>query len=345
MPKLSVIVPIYNVEEFLPNCIDSILEQTFTNFELILVNDGSPDNCGKICDFYAKKDNRINVIHKTNGGVSSARNIGIEISKGEYIAFVDPDDTIEPNMYDVLLKAAIKYEADIVVCPYNSINLIDNTTSISSVWNNGNCSINKETIHKQLLPLILVDKTYSLISSVNKVYKKSVLDSLNIKFDENKYHSEDERFNILLLTMIKKLVCIEKPFYNYFIRKRDSLTRILRENLYKEYVLDNKNFKIGLCKKYGLQDYIDKVRNYYIGVTLLHIQNVISRNIPNKHKSKIISEILNDNEFNEDMINYKFTTNYGKLLKIICIYRKASLLLFIINLRIKLNDLKKGRGK
>ncbi|MFT9493367.1 glycosyltransferase, partial [Anaerosolibacter sp.] len=104
MPKLSIVVPIFNVEDYLPACIDSILNQTYTDFELILVNDGSIDKCEEICVEYKKKDARIKVIHKKNGGVSSARNVGIQIAEGEYLAFVDPDDTIENNMYEELIS-------------------------------------------------------------------------------------------------------------------------------------------------------------------------------------------------------------------------------------------------
>ena len=98
MPKLSIIVPVYKVEQYINKCIDSILNQTFTDFELILVDDGSPDNCGKICDEYAQKDERVRVIHKENGGVSSARNLGIDEAKGEYVSFIDPDDWIDLDM-------------------------------------------------------------------------------------------------------------------------------------------------------------------------------------------------------------------------------------------------------
>ena len=95
MPRLSVIVPVYKVEKYIHKCVDSILNQTFTDFELILVDDGSPDNCGRICDEYAAKDSRVRVIHKKNGGVSDARNVGVVESKGDYISFVDPDDFIK----------------------------------------------------------------------------------------------------------------------------------------------------------------------------------------------------------------------------------------------------------
>ena len=94
MPRLSIIVPVYKVEKYIHKCVDSILNQTFTDYELILVDDGSPDNCGKICDEYAKKDSRVKVIHKKNGGQSSARNKGLDHAKGNYISFIDSDDDI-----------------------------------------------------------------------------------------------------------------------------------------------------------------------------------------------------------------------------------------------------------
>ena len=104
MGKVSIIVPIYNVEKYLSKCIESILSQTYKNIEIILVDDGSPDNSPQICDEYAKKDDRIIVIHKANGGVSSARNAGIDIATGKYIGFVDPDDYIENNMYELMVN-------------------------------------------------------------------------------------------------------------------------------------------------------------------------------------------------------------------------------------------------
>lgn len=113
-PLISVIVPVYNVEEYLPRCVDSILAQTYENLEIILVDDGTKDNAGLICDQYAQKDARIKVIHKTNGGLSSARNAGIDIAQGDYLAFVDSDDWIEPDAYEVMLTAARKYDVKLV---------------------------------------------------------------------------------------------------------------------------------------------------------------------------------------------------------------------------------------
>lgn len=116
MPELSIIVPVYKVEKYLPRCIDSILAQTFGDFELILIDDGSPDGCGRICDEYARKDKRIVVIHQKNMGVSAARNAGLDIARGRYIGFVDSDDWIEPQMYEAMMDAIRENGADMAVC-------------------------------------------------------------------------------------------------------------------------------------------------------------------------------------------------------------------------------------
>ena len=113
-PLISVIVPVYNVEKYLGKCVDSILAQTYENLEIILVEDGTRDGCGAICDAYAAKDPRVRVIHKENGGLSSARNAGMDIARGEYFGFVDSDDWIEPETYETLLNLAEKYNADLV---------------------------------------------------------------------------------------------------------------------------------------------------------------------------------------------------------------------------------------
>ena len=113
---ISVIVPVYKVEQYLNECIKSIINQTYKNLEIILVNDGSPDDCGKMCDIWAKKDNRIKVIHKKNGGLSDARNCGIDIANGKYIQFVDSDDLLELDMIDFLYTNIQKYNCDISIC-------------------------------------------------------------------------------------------------------------------------------------------------------------------------------------------------------------------------------------
>ena len=117
-PLLSIIVPVYDVERYLQKCIDSILAQTFTDFELILVDDGSPDNCPALCDAAAAKDARIRVLHQKNGGLSAARNAGLDVARGEWIGFVDSDDYISPEMYEILYKAVQSTGSDLALCDY-----------------------------------------------------------------------------------------------------------------------------------------------------------------------------------------------------------------------------------
>lgn len=125
-PLISVIIPVYKVEKYIVKCVESILAQTYRNLEIILVDDGSPDNCPGICDEFAALDTRVRVIHKDNSGVSDARNIGLNVAKGEYIGFIDSDDWIAPNMYETLLASIIKYDADIAVCDYQICNYMNN---------------------------------------------------------------------------------------------------------------------------------------------------------------------------------------------------------------------------
>lgn len=343
MPILSIIVPIYNVEEYLFKCIDSILAQSFTDFELILVDDGSQDSSGVICEEYKKIDTRVKVLHKKNEGVSSARNAGINTAKGDYIAFVDPDDTVERNMYEILLKSAKKHDVDLVVCAIKTINLNLNITSISSVWEDVDCPIDQKSIVENLIPSIILDKTYSLVSVFNKLYKKSLFENFKIRFDEGKHFSEDARFNFTLLTLITSLVYINQPLYNYYLHQRDSLAQIFREDLY-DYLLDNKNFLINLCEKYNLETFIVIVKGNYIKTTLRYMEDLVNRNILEKNKIRILSTILNDKEFNEDLKIFKSTTILETIIKYTCILKSEKLFMKLIKIKNKLRPfLKKER--
>lgn len=119
MPKISVIVPVYNVEQYLAACVQSVLAQTYRDFELILVDDGSPDRCGALCDGYALQDGRVRVVHKKNGGLSSARNAGLDVMQGQYVTFVDSDDVVHPQYLEILLSLLQKEDADISMCYYD----------------------------------------------------------------------------------------------------------------------------------------------------------------------------------------------------------------------------------
>ncbi len=167
---ISIIVPVYKVEKYLNRCVDSIINQTYKNLEIILVDDGSPDNCPKICDEYAKKDDRIKVIHKENGGLSDARNAGIKIANGKYIGFVDSDDWISVDFYSELYKLLTKYDADIAICDF--IRTDDNEKIII---NNKNKIENVYTQEQYLERYFKVGYQTTEYYAWNKLYKKSLM--------------------------------------------------------------------------------------------------------------------------------------------------------------------------
>lgn len=210
---ISIVVPIYNVEHYLKKCIESILIQTYKNIEIILVDDGSPDNCPKICEDYKSKDLRIKVIHKENGGLSDARNKGIKKAKGTYITFVDSDDTIEPDYVEYLYSIIKKFDADISICDYNA------KYSNGTVLNrnkNSEYRINK----KEAFEIMLYQSDFT-VSSWAKLYRYSLFK--NIEFPYGKIF-EDAYTTYKLIDLCNNIGVGLKPKYNYIIRDNSILT-------------------------------------------------------------------------------------------------------------------------
>ena len=211
MDKISIIVPIYNVEPYIHKCVDSILNQTYKNIEVILVDDGSPDNCGKICDEYAEKDDRVVVIHKENGGLSDARNAGLDKATGECIGFVDSDDYIAPNMYEKLYAALKENEAEIAYC--NVVRCLNenyyyNTLQQSKVMTGPEYLFGKHAAFWTI--------------AVNKLYKRSLF--INVRYPKGKLH-EDEFVIHEIMFSCNKVIYIQDNLY-YYIHRDSSITNM-----------------------------------------------------------------------------------------------------------------------
>ena len=209
MPKISVIVPVYKVEPYLHRCVDSIINQTYQNLEIILVEDGSPDNCPQICDEYAQQDSRIKVIHQENNGLSAARNAGLDIATGNYIAFVDSDDYIDPDMYETMLNIMSEHNADIVECGYRWV-------KPDITYDRENTKkIDIYTPLKALDALYFGDQMFGGISIVvwNKLYKADLLK--NLRMVEGYIH-EDVEFTPKVLYSAEKIVKYNYNFYNFY---------------------------------------------------------------------------------------------------------------------------------
>lgn len=208
-PKISVIVPVYKTEGLLDRCVESIVGQTYKNLEIILVDDGSPDNCPAMCDEWGEKDSRIRVIHKENGGVSSARNAALDIATGDYIGFVDSDDWIEPEMYSSLIQKISESGKNIALCSYYAV-------EISGERYECRCVVDKEVLDKDdYFRFIVLGGDGGYIW--NRLYDADILKE--VRFDEDIWYSEDLLFNFKTAQKSNGAAILDKIEYNY-VQKR-----------------------------------------------------------------------------------------------------------------------------
>ena len=207
---ISIVVPVYNTEEYLVKCIESIINQTYKNLEIILINDGSSDKSGEICDYYALKDNRIRVVHKKNGGLSDARNTGIKFSRGKYIGLVDSDDYIDKFMYEKLYQRMIKDNSDLAICNFLQVDKKGN--KIAHI--NDNLAIEDEIVSGKDILCYKINETIPTywIVAVNKLYKAELI--TEIEFPYGKLH-EDEFTVHKFFDKSKRVSCVKNALYYY----------------------------------------------------------------------------------------------------------------------------------
>lgn len=225
MSKLiSVIVPVYNVEKYLERCLNSIINQTYKNLQIIVVDDGSTDSSGKICDQYKEKDERIQVIHKKNGGLSDARNQGLKIATGEYIGFVDSDDYIAQDMFETLYNAIEKYNADISIVSFYEIY----NGKVIGVRDSKNIEeMNKFEAMNELLKDTKI-QSYAW----NKLFKHDLFKKMEFPTGKN---FEDIATTLLLFEKSNKVVLVEEPKY-YYVRRDDSIVGVRNSKTYNDYL-------------------------------------------------------------------------------------------------------------
>lgn len=295
-PKVSIVIPIYNVEKYIRACLDSAVNQTLKEIEIICVDDGTPDSSGKIADEYAQKDSRVKVIHQENHGLPAARNRGMEEVKGEYIKFLDSDDTLELQACEICYDKAKLHNADILVHDAG----------------------NKILTYPEFKPLknekIIIGPRFELIkySSCTGIYKTDFVKNNHIKCNENASYGEDQVFNMMCNPLANKIVCIPDKFYNYTIDNINSITHTPNDKIRKskDHIEDvrfiyeywkekgwfsNKEAKIGFLKWVCYLNYwkkdpeICKKFIKVIGPELLTKKNI--NMLPKKHK-RIINNML-----------------------------------------------------
>lgn len=296
MSLISVIVPVYNVEKVLKHCIDSILGQTYTDFELVLVDDGSPDNSGRICDEYAKKDNRIKVIHKENGGVSSARNTGIRSANGKYICFVDSDDFLEKDYLKHFAEAKQLYpELDNIWCRFK-------TVKDYKINSNSAATYDERISFYNLSQIMELHQMWLDASPFNKFYSRKVLTDNEISFSEDLSLGEDLIFNFQYLDKTNgKIAVVNKPLYNYIRNGKESLDNKYYPNLLEIYSRIT-SVMLNYAKKWALSESeVGKIYSASFYQFEKVLKNTFSKNNTDSFLKKIRynNEILRSNEFRQ----------------------------------------------
>ncbi|WP_405380834.1 glycosyltransferase family 2 protein [Phascolarctobacterium sp.] len=287
---ISCIIPVYNCETYLNACIDSVLNQTYNDFEVILVDDGSTDKSGVICDQYAALDNRVRVFHKENGGVSSARNFGINKAYGEHIIFIDGDDRITEDLFQVLDEDLKHYNADIAICGWKHCD------PESEIFLEGHeRSDNVKVIDNPVESYYSEKYTSQLI---NKLIKKEIIDDNNIRFAENIHYSEDLLFVAVLLANCKRVTYREDVLY-YYIQHKDSLSWRKGDFDFWNGYVTAKEIVLNKFKEYGFSKNLIRgaYRGYCVALIALYRFVVHDRNkiaydeLTQKHRSELLSWI------------------------------------------------------
>lgn len=293
-PTISVIMPVYNTGNILNDTVNSILTQTFKNFELILIDDGSTDNSGNLCDQFASKDSRIVVIHKKNGGICDARNVGLNAAKGEYIAFCDHDDIYKELYLDKMFSAAETSKADVVKCCYSSVIIEeDNVKSqVDHVYENN--YLDSVSLREHYLSL-KINNLYGVIW--NSLYKKKCILDNHIFFDTlYRYGQEDMDFSDRLIFFVKDIAIISDILYVHYVRHGYSTS-----SQYKLEVLDslcNKIVKLNdNCKKLNIP--INKLSNDYVFLFMFYLVTAVSYSYGLNVNREYISNFVFEKFMNE----------------------------------------------
>lgn len=305
MDKISIVVPVYKVEKYLERCVNSILSQTYTNIEVILVDDGSPDKCPEMCEQLEQKDDRIVVVHKKNGGLSSARNVGLVKATGKYIGFVDSDDTVEPNMYEELYKKIKKYNCDFVMSDYKRV-LADGSEYLKSLEiTNG--YYNKKSITETIYPELIMGKNLDygpLLSVWHCMYDLEFLRKNKIMFDEEVQWSEDNIFSAIVGYYADSFYYLKGEGLYHYYQNPGTITTSYKKGAWEVYKKMNEHLKEFFQGKTGahfdeqLQEHLVYYACVCIGQT-----NMLSK----KQRNEELRKILNDNKLQDALkhINLK----------------------------------------
>lgn len=298
-PILSVVVPVYNVEKYIHRCVNSLTNQSFKDIEIILVDDGSPDACPSICDDLLKTDKRIKVIHKRNGGLSSARNAGMRIARGKYIGFVDSDDDVELDMYEKMVRTAEQTDVDFVMCDYIRIDKCGNKYLKSLDIRTG--VYNKDNIRETIYPSLIMGENLEygpLLSVWQCIYRMDFLKKHELQFDEEVIWSEDNIFSAFIGYHANSFYYLKGSGLYHYYENYGTITTSYRKGSWLVYCTMNDHLK----------SFFEQVDDYDFSRQLaLHLMfyacNCISQlmTLDKKHAISGLREIINSDRMSSIM--------------------------------------------
>lgn len=292
MLRISIIVPVYKAEKFIERCVDSILNQTHKNIELILVDDGSPDQSSEICDRYAANDSRVRVIHQENAGVSAARNAGLNLASGDYITFVDADDYVEPRMYEKMLERAIAYDCEVVMC-----DCVKEYAKYSQIYTHNIRAgfYNQEQLEEEYYPHLLMMKDVEYPATISNwlLLWKSTLNTSEMRYESGIRYSEDLLFGAKLLLSAKSFYYMKGEAYYHYVMNPSSASHTYVSDKWNDYEKLHKKIRdvFGEYENYDFSYQIDLCLLFFVYNSISEIYKMpLSFN----DKKEKIRKILND---------------------------------------------------
>ena len=326
IPKISIIVPIYNVEKYLDRCIASLLNQTLKDIEIILVDDGSPDNCPKMCDEYAKKDSRIKVVHKQNAGLGYARNSGLDVATGEYVAFVDSDDYVNIQMYEILYRYAQINNDDVVFCGFKKEFSLNRFLDISE---SSSYTAYVEDEVRKIIPDFIASPPYVKneyvhdMSVWHSIYRREIIECNNIRFiSERDFASEDIPFQIDFLKCCKRISFIPDILYTYCYNQ-GSLTKSFNISKFDRI---KALYKLLCEKSFDYDSRGLRAKRLFLGYARAMIRLIVTLPVSKKEKLSYIKRITEDEVWLEIKKDYKLSyLPLHQRLMSLCIYNRLNM--------------------
>lgn len=291
MEKVSIVVPIYNAEQFLASCVDSILNQTYPNIEILLVNDGSKDTSGTICDNYAKQDSRVKVFHRENSGVSATRNWGIEQATGEYLMFVDSDDALEPDTIEKNLALAKEHNLDMVIYSFRYHFVDDKLEKPNQPEKSyfGEAAGFFENCFTTLLELELINPPW------NKLIRKAVVDEKKIRFHKDFSICEDMAFSAQVLANCQRVGLNRDMYYHYYLKSTGTLVFKFHENYYEalSYFYDQALAYCNQFMKNGEQ--VKRLQELFVNLAFVQLKRICCHEeLEEEKKYEMMHKITSD---------------------------------------------------